>query len=141
MAAGPCLNPSCHSHGQPLPNCRCYMAGRGAPCQCHLYANGGDAYSPTAQERLDKEPATRGAAQSGHVGEPGMAHYAEGGPSDADFSPAAPTPNDSEFSPVLEETSINQPSDSDFTPTADPSETYRTPGQQVGAELEGFAQG
>ena len=55
MSYLPCLNPNCHSHGKPHPNCRCYEAGGefaegGTVCEmhfphipgCEFYAEGGD---------------------------------------------------------------------------------------------------
>jgi hypothetical protein len=55
MAYLPCLNPNCHSHGKPHPNCRCYSGGEeyaegGSICDrrmahemgCKYYKDGGD---------------------------------------------------------------------------------------------------
>lgn len=54
MAVGPCLNPSCKSHGQPHPNCRCYSFAEGGSVDasycssnrphkpdCEYFASGG----------------------------------------------------------------------------------------------------
>lgn len=57
MSSLPCKNPACSSHGQPHPNCRCYMAAGGKvknfceqeiPHQpdCQYFAGGGMAATP-----------------------------------------------------------------------------------------------
>lgn len=66
MAAGPCLNPSCKSHGRPHPNCMCYQGqakggeiasfcsqNRPHTKGCQYYAEGGDVQaSPVEQPSL-----------------------------------------------------------------------------------------
>jgi hypothetical protein len=39
MALGPCLNPSCRSHGQPHPNCKCYSFAEGGSVDSHYCAS------------------------------------------------------------------------------------------------------
>ncbi len=58
MAYGPCLNPSCSSHGKPHPNCKCYdklaKGGDVAFCSkdnkhdkdCQYYAEGDEVSQP-----------------------------------------------------------------------------------------------
>ena len=120
--------------------------GKVTPCQCHL-AEGGDAYSPKAQAKLDAEPAKRALAPptSGHVGQPGMAAYADGGPVDSEFTPVAQA-NDAEFTPQREsipDQGASEPSDAEFTPVKDYSENK--PNQDYATKAltatEGVAQG
>lgn len=77
MTQGPCLNPNCHSHGQPHPNCRCYSFAEGGPVDghfcasgkphdpsCEYYAAGGDV-SPQGQEEIDPEASSAAALAHG----------------------------------------------------------------------------
>jgi hypothetical protein len=69
MAYGPCLNPSCRSHGQPHPHCKCYGPGMAeggsvegfcasnnphkASCEYYKMAEGGEVHPTSTDPSVD----------------------------------------------------------------------------------------
>lgn len=110
MALGPCLNPNCKSHGQPHPNCRCYMAagGEAKPCECHLYATENQSRLDTnaAQLQLGGKGKVIELADGGFV--PDSAFVADAAPASA--GPESNSPNTQDFV-----------SDAQFKPDAAPA--------------------
>lgn len=84
----PCLNPSCHSHGKPHPNCRCYTMSEGGIVghfcdqdrmhkpDCEYFAEGGavnfipDSPPPVTSDTIDFTPDNQEAALQDKYGGP-----------------------------------------------------------------------
>ncbi len=144
MAAGPCLNPNCKSHGQPHPNCRCY--GPGGPAAEHgNMAEGGEVQMSHYCD-----------SKSAH--QVGCEYYADGGGVGSDMPAGfqlAPMPSiqmDQNAPPAPQAGSDDMPlgfqvqapaEGSDEIPEGFQlqSEKYGTAGQMAKTAVEGAAQG
>src|SRR5271166_3840589 len=116
MAAGPCLNPSCNSHGRPHPNCRCYGG----------FAEGGEASEFCSENRAHQQ---------------GCQYFVDGGTVSFDALKADVSPAPTAAASVkFDDLKADAPK-TDFDSLVDDSEKYSTPGQQAITALEGGAQG
>src|SRR5271166_2723687 len=116
MAAGPCLNPSCNSHGSPHPNCRCYGG----------MAEGGEASEFCSENRAHQQ---------------GCQYFVDGGTVSFDALKADVSPTTVAAAPMkFDDLKADAPK-TDFDSLVDDSEKYSTPGQQAITALEGGAQG
>ncbi len=112
MAYAPCKNPNCKSYGRPHPNCRCYGD----------MSEGGEVAHYCVQGKPHQD---------------GCEYFADGGiaESDIEVNPRAAT--------AIPDADI-VPDHSPGIPESDiqlDSEKYGTAGQQIGAGIEGLAQG
>src|SRR5271165_7047742 len=112
MAAGPCLNPSCNSHGRPHPNCRCYGG----------MAEGGEASEFCSENRAHQQ---------------GCQYFVDGGTVSFDALKAdvssAPTAPVAAAPMKFDDLKADAPktdsaSAGDFDSLVDDSEKYSTPG-------------
>jgi len=123
----PCRNPSCKSYGRPHPNCNCYA----------FKAEGGEAESVCSS----MQPHNRECE-----------YYADGGdvlPSfdalDDDSSNPNPQPTSDpstqSFDDLVDDNTVPASTGLKFDDLKDDQEKYGTPAQQIGAGIEGLAQG
>ncbi len=120
----PCLNPSCASHGQPHPNCKCYVPA----------AEGGELTHFCSEDRAHQQ---------------GCEHFSEGGealPSFDDLQADPPSSKPLMFDDLPSESSdlSSRSNLSDFDSLVDDSEKpgkYDSTGQTMLAGAEGVAQG
>ncbi len=144
MAAGPCLNPNCKSHGQPHPNCRCY--GPGGPAAEHgSMAEGGEVQMSHFCD-----------SKSAH--QVGCEYYADGGGIGNDMpagfqlapipsiqmdqnTPSAPQAGSDDMPPGFQVQAPAEGSDEIPEGFQLQSEKYGTVGQMAKTAVEGASQG
>src|ERR1019366_5705689 len=112
MAYPPCLNPSCKSYGHPHPNCKCYSG----------MAKGGKVLDFCSGSRTHDKSCE---------------YFSNGGGAGQDFDsmPDGPTTSFDDM--------VSDPANTPFDDMQDygASAKYSSTGQQIGAGLEGVAQG